>query len=284
MRTTGIMCRRRGVSTILGTLIFIGILFTAVIPMMLVMKQADTIYEQTKLEASRLDEETEREALELYAFPRSISEPKWINITAYNKCEVPINLIRLWVNDTIIPISTTVQSMGSVNVTTYQINATDGRSYEVRATSERGNVYVSQTGTLSFVEGEWESETLGINLIFPSRPGKAKRDNDWKNELKITLTENDVGGDTLYDNVTMYWAISASEKFFELGAPGIYNVTVYIKQDDPSPFGVVFSPDTINGIPLDLNWPEGPAVLNVNFFIVNTPEAPPDEEHLEVEE
>ena len=36
--------KRKGVSTILGTLIFIGILFTSVIPMLLVMKQADTIY------------------------------------------------------------------------------------------------------------------------------------------------------------------------------------------------------------------------------------------------
>jgi hypothetical protein len=47
----------RGTSTILGTLIFVGILFTAVIPMMLVMKQADTYYEGEVLDVKRLDEE-----------------------------------------------------------------------------------------------------------------------------------------------------------------------------------------------------------------------------------
>ena len=37
--------RRRGTASILGTIIFIGILFSSVIPMYLVMRQADTIYE-----------------------------------------------------------------------------------------------------------------------------------------------------------------------------------------------------------------------------------------------
>ena len=92
---------------------------------------------------ARLDEDCEREAIELYAFPESISEPQRLNVTAYNQCEFPINLLRLWVNDTSIPLSVTVPSMGSVNVTSYQINAVNGNSYQVRATSERGNVYAS---------------------------------------------------------------------------------------------------------------------------------------------
>ena len=207
------------------------------------MKQADVLYERKKLEMARLDEEGERETMMLYAFPRSITEPQWLNVTAYNQCEFSINLLRLWVNDTEIPLSVTVPSMGSANVTSYQINATNGNSYQVRATSERGNVYTSQTGTLAFNGGEWETETVGINLIFPSRPGKAGRVNDWKNQLKINITENDVDGDTIYDEIEMYWAVSASEKFFELGAPGTYNVTVWSKQDDPDPFnGVIYGP------------------------------------------
>ena len=164
MRSTRILYRkkRRGVSTILGTIIFIGIMFTSVIPMWLVMKQADVLYERKKLEMARLDEECEREAMELYAFPRSIDEPQWLNVTAYNHCEFPINLLRLWVNETEIPLSLTIPSMGSANVTSYEINAVNGSSYQVRTTSERGNVYASQTGTLSFSDGEWETETLPV--------------------------------------------------------------------------------------------------------------------------
>ncbi|HUV53840.1 MAG TPA: hypothetical protein VMW03_01400 [Candidatus Krumholzibacteriaceae bacterium] len=47
-------------SSILGTLIFVGILFTAVIPMYLTMNQADVILEQEKHEIAILDEDKER--------------------------------------------------------------------------------------------------------------------------------------------------------------------------------------------------------------------------------
>jgi len=276
--------KRRGVSTILGTIIFIGIMFTSVIPMWLVMKQADVLYERKKLEMARLDEECEREAMELYAFPRSYDEPQWLNSTAYNTCEVPINLVRLWVNDTVIPLSITVPVMGSVKVSHYEINAVEGSSYQIRATSERGNVYVSETGTLSYSGNEWETETVGINLIFPSRPGTVNRGNDWKNKLEITITENAPGGDIIFEDVVAYWAISASEMFFELGAPGTYNVTVWIKQTDPDPHdGIVYGParaPSTGSAPMIIDWPAGPAILDVNFIVVNDP----GDEHLEIDE
>ena len=44
----------KGTSTILGTLIFVGIIFTSFIPMMLVMKQADTIYDMNKYEMEKV--------------------------------------------------------------------------------------------------------------------------------------------------------------------------------------------------------------------------------------
>ena len=222
----------------------------------------------------------------MFAFPRSIDEPQWLNITAYNKCEFPINLVRLWINDTAIPISTTIPAMGSANVTSYEINAINGSKYQVTATSDRGNIYASEAGTLYFNGGEWETETVGIHLVFPSRPGKKSRVNDWKNQLKITITENEVGGDTIYDEIEMYWAVSASEKFFELGAPGTYNVTVWSKQDNPDPFnGVIYGPARAEkGVgcdPITIDWPEGPAIPDINFVIVNVPLA---DAHLEIED
>ncbi len=60
--------KNKGVSTILGTLIFIGIIFTSVVPMMLVMKQADTIYEKKKHEMDVIDDESVREELTVYTF------------------------------------------------------------------------------------------------------------------------------------------------------------------------------------------------------------------------
>ncbi len=37
---------------LMGTLIFIGIMFISVVPMLLIMKQADNIFEQEKLDST----------------------------------------------------------------------------------------------------------------------------------------------------------------------------------------------------------------------------------------
>ena len=53
MHTRHTMCRKKrlGISSILGTIIFVGILFSVYVPMTLVMKQADNIYERKIHEA-----------------------------------------------------------------------------------------------------------------------------------------------------------------------------------------------------------------------------------------
>ncbi len=88
----------RGVSTILGTLIFIGILFSAIVPMQLVMKQADNIALQRTHEAQIADQEQEDEDIEVYPVP--IPGEDQLNVTIINKSEFPVNIIHLWINDT----------------------------------------------------------------------------------------------------------------------------------------------------------------------------------------
>ena len=236
-------------------------MFTAVIPMMLVMRQADIFYESKMLELRRQDEEREREAIEFYAYPSSVSDPGWLNVTVNNVFELEVKLTRLWINNDIVPVNVSVDSMRSVDVGSFEIDAQDGSAYKAMIVTERGNKYVSETGTLHFNNGEWESETLGFNLIFPSRPGRGNRQNSWLNELRITIEE---GGDLIYNNVTMHWAISASEKFLEVGSPGDYRIIVYI-WCKPPPYERW---DNVFDNTISIDWPEGPAVVNVNFKIV----------------
>ena len=70
MNTT-ISSNRKGISTILGAIFFVGILFSAYVPMTLVMKQADTIYEQVIHETRIQDEYTYDEDLMVYAFSKT---------------------------------------------------------------------------------------------------------------------------------------------------------------------------------------------------------------------
>jgi hypothetical protein len=254
--------RGKGVATILGTIIFIGILFSSVIPMMLVMKQADVVLEQGKLEVARVDDEGDRESLELYPIPDLAATH--VNVTILNTCETSIDIVRVWINDTLTDVTATVNALSHVQIGPFPIQAVDGSSFDVRVTTGRGNVYTAETGVLYYQGGEWLTETLGIRLIMPSRPGKGARENRWLNELRVTIADEE--GDILYSNSSMYWAISASEKFFELESAGDYDVTIYIwcKAKDGYPtqhWEMIY--DDIHSI----TWPIGDPILEIKFAI-----------------
>ena len=269
---------RRGTSTILGTLIFIAILFTAVIPMQLVMHQADIIFEKKMLEVSREDEGRDLEFIEVYPVP-SLTDPE-INITLINTGEVSSTIRRLWVNSTYYPswfqgdfydVMAFVPALGSVTIGPYPAPTVEGAVYDVKVTTDRGNVFFSEVGTIMYVGGQWVSETLGFRLIFPSRPGAGgsppKRGNNWKNEILVTIEEEDAG--IYYLNSTMYWAISASEKFFEVDQSGNFTITVYIWCSKwNSPYSVSHW-EKIYDTAHILNWPENDPIQILNFKINN---------------
>jgi len=242
-------------------------MFTAVIPMLLVMRQADTLHEMRKHEITRADDERDRENIEVYPTP-SMTEEEEMNVTLINTGGVSAEVVGIWINDTYCPVSEQISTFSSHEVGPFPAARVEGVEYEVRATSTRGNVYTSEIGILRYEGDKWISEKLGFNLIFPSRPSKNKRTNGWLNELKITIEQY---GDILYVNSTMYWAISASEKFFQLDEAGAYNITVYI-------WCQTQYWDNIYEFEHRIDWPAGDPIIELNFVIPLYPE----DDHLEV--
>ncbi len=72
MSTTHILSRK-GTASILGTLIFVSIIFSAFIPMMLVMRQADTLYDMNKHEMEILGAERTRENIVFYTLAQGFA-------------------------------------------------------------------------------------------------------------------------------------------------------------------------------------------------------------------
>ncbi len=134
----------------LGTLIFIGILFTSVIPMLLVMKQADTIYTQKIHEMEARDDERDNEILEASAFPVSTTSDE-LKVKIENTGVVSAKIIRVWINDDNYSESTVVQTGGSSTLGPYSVPLENGSSYAIKVTSERGNTYASTTGVLYYI-------------------------------------------------------------------------------------------------------------------------------------
>lgn len=170
MRITNIMFskRRRGVSTLLGTMIFIGILFTSVIPMMLVMKQADTVYTRKRLEVERLDDERGREDIEVYAFPLGETSSN-VNVTVKNMCEIVVTIVRIWINDTKYEVNSSIPTSGTKIIGSFDVSPSSGSEYYIKAVSERGNVYGCESGIIYYGDTGWEYEYLGINVLIESQ-------------------------------------------------------------------------------------------------------------------
>ncbi len=88
---------RRGISSILGTIIFVGIMFTAVIPMILVMRQAETIHAMRKHELEIMDEERTSENIIFYVLP--LNDPPRLSFIIENRGESLTTIERIWLNN-----------------------------------------------------------------------------------------------------------------------------------------------------------------------------------------
>jgi archaellum component FlaF (FlaF/FlaG flagellin family) len=163
--------RTRGVSTILGTIIFVGILFTSVIPMLLVMKQADTIYTQKVHEMEARDDERENEILEASAFPVNTTSDD-LKVTVDNIGVVSAKIVRVWINDENYSESTVVQAGDTGTLGPYTVTLENDTTYAIKITSERGNTYASTTGVLYFTDGYWFTPSIGVNVIVLNWFGK----------------------------------------------------------------------------------------------------------------
>jgi len=243
------MYNRKGVSTILGTLIFIGILFSSVVPMMLTMKQADIIMEQEKLELQRSDDEKSREVLEAYAYPKGADK---LEVLVESKSEFPITISHVWINNSMIEESHTVYPMdeeiiGSYNVTLIEeVNST----FKVKLTTSRGNSFENLAGDIRYDGDDWMTEMLGIYVVIDSDGGGF-----WGfGQYRCTVTNST----TYSENDTSSITFGSCSFFFDttLAGAGEYHVVVEKKTGWWwGTWNIVYEED------VDINWPNGPPII-----------------------
>jgi hypothetical protein len=235
------MChRRRGISTVLGTLIFIGILFTAVIPMALVMKQAETIYEQKKLEQQRRDEERAIEDLLFYAYPTG-EQTNVIESIVYSECSISAKIIRMWINDDYYSCDTTAAPMANASLPSQTVTLVDGKAYYVMITTERGKVYACESGALFYSTADgWSSECLSIEIIIES----------WGSRFRISITQVSTGDKIVENEEVTKTFTGSTKKTYYVPAKGFYTVKVERR--------LFWSWSTIFDNQVEITWPGGP--------------------------
>ena len=145
--------RKRGISTIIGSIIFIGILLSAIIPMYLVMKQADTMYFQKQSEMLMKDQDKLMEQIE---FIRTVPwNNRFFNVTIKNNGQKLLNITytgtyNVTENPTYSPVKqiTAVGSQQNITVPmefSYDIknNVQDG-TYVMELITDKGNTFVTK--------------------------------------------------------------------------------------------------------------------------------------------
>jgi hypothetical protein len=141
--------------------------------MMLVMRQADTIHEMRKHELECLDQERGREAIYVYTFPTQ-DNPSLLTVVAYNRGEYVAKITRLWISmrtsvNEPIELDSTVSSMSEVNLGSYGV--TQEGNYYIKVTTDRGNVFESDSNPLHYQGGTWGVDLLLINVLIYSSQG-----------------------------------------------------------------------------------------------------------------
>jgi len=187
--------RKSGMSTVLGMLIFIGVLFTSIIPLFLYVNHVNSLYDMTVAEMRRFDEERENEQLDVYAYPDSSN-----NLTIYikNRCALPVRIVRVWVNDTtptVTDLPLKIEGVSSGIIENIPIPPTG--DFDVWVVTERGNVFASQTNTLHITESGWSggNDPYSINILIEKPPGRRSynvrvyTDPENPESSKIYLTE-----------------------------------------------------------------------------------------------
>jgi len=188
-------------------------LFTAVIPMFLVMKQADNIYTQNVHEMEIQDQDRASEAVEAYAYPLTETSEQ-LNVRVTNTGVVPVKIVRVWINDVSYSASASVTSQETQVLGPFTVTLQSGKSYLATVTTDRGNSFASTSGTLYFTDGYWFTPSLGIHILVLNWVGKYKvyvYNATWNNPPTVTTYETqgidfgDIECSQLVDVEGGYW-------------------------------------------------------------------------------
>ena len=170
MSTTG-TSYRKGTSTIMGTLIFVGIIFTAFIPMMLVMRQADTLHDLRKHELDILDQERMDEEVYVYVFNDTESSGS-LTLRVENWGYSYVNIKKIWINDACYPLEDfNVQSMNWLEGEVTGFTPVPDKYYTIKITTDRGNIFYEMSGSLYCnIDGQWYTELFTIYINIKNQP------------------------------------------------------------------------------------------------------------------
>ena len=225
MRLRSYRRRRRGVASVLGILIMVGILITSILPTFIYVNEVNNYYDRTVVDLKITDNERSLENLEVYAYGYTEYE---VDVFIINRAPLATNITRIWV------MNSTLQDVWIVDIiksddlylvaaeqTTFRLDFTEireeGCSYIIEVTTDRGNKFSSNTNPLTLtLGGEWQTGTseFKIQVLILSKQGS----DDYRIEIH--------GLDGYSDNIDVSGVQGQFFYIFDVPQAGEYNITV----------------------------------------------------------
>jgi archaellum component FlaF (FlaF/FlaG flagellin family) len=228
-------------STILGTLIFIGIMFSAIVPMQVVMQQADNLKLQKINEMEKKDNERYGEDITLTYYPQSQTSDQ-ICVKIRNEGSYSTRVVRVWIRDMFSVVDENIESGETKTIGPYTVTLIEDATYPVQAVTDRGNIFSADMISLVYTDGQWYTPSLGINVYISNEKGK------------YYILVNNATWSDFYETLGMDQGDLS--KYFEVDSPGVYTVTCRKNNEN----GLLLPGTPVN---IEIDWPNGPPILYV---------------------
>ena len=155
--------KRRGVASILGVLIMVGILITSILPTFIYVNEVNNYYDRTVVNLKIADEDRDYEDLEVHAYGHNATS---VDVLIINRAPLASNITRIWVMNTTLqdawiynstnrpdlPLYLSASEQTSIRLDFTGINS-EGTSYRIEVTTDRGNKFSSATNPLTYTVG-----------------------------------------------------------------------------------------------------------------------------------
>lgn len=162
---------RKGIGTTLGIIFFFAILFSAIVPLQLYVKQHKHLLIRTENEMEIEDNYRKLENLYVLGYPNSTTSDE-IFVKVRNKGPIPIFVERGWIKDNSTFIGVWIDPSEEIVVGPYTVILEENTYYRIKVSTNRGNIFSSETGALLFLSGVWVTPTLGVSVQIANEIGK----------------------------------------------------------------------------------------------------------------
>jgi len=236
---------KRGISTVLGAIIFVGILITSVFPTYLYVNEVNSYYNKVTADLSRTDQERARELIEVYTYPVFFDNSTVkMNIYIRNRSTSSINIIRIWINNTIPSIGGMPLAVaGTSDLTIEHINIPSDGYFDVWVVTDKGNIFASMTNTIQIENGSWSggNPPYMVNIVINKKSGNRSYTINVTTDPP-TLSYVQSNEEYILAQVSIGYAPGTFDVIVKRGTLTLYNQSVVITPQNPSPWITVNDP------------------------------------------